>query len=61
MLIVQEDGTPKHIMPVPYVERVPNKRQVEASFAGIVSSLTLEQCKKLADEIETVKDFICSR
>ena len=61
MLIVQEDGTPKHIMPVPFVDRVPNKREVDAAYTRMVSMLTFEQCEKLADEIETVKDFICSR
>lgn len=44
----------------PYVERVPNKREVEAAYPKIIAALTFEQCEALGSQIEIVENFIYS-
>ena len=65
MLIVQEDGTPKHILPVQYVDSVPSKRAVELAYSRIVDCLTdyipHRELSEIEADIKTVKGFICSR
>ena len=65
MLIVQEDGTPKHIMPVPFVDSVPSKRAVELAYSRMLEYFTdyipHRELLELQKDIKTVNDFICSR
>ena len=61
MLINTENGTPKHINPVPYVEAVPSKRVAEASATRIIAALSFDQVEQLEADIEILKSFVWSR
>jgi hypothetical protein len=61
MLIRTENGTVKHIDPVPYIRRVPSKREAEAAYAQIVAALPEQRANELGNQIEIVRDFLWSR
>jgi hypothetical protein len=61
MLINTEEGTPKHINPVPFVERVPSKREAEAAFTRILAALNFTQVETLDEDVETLRRFLWSR
>ena len=61
MLIQTEGGTPKHINPVTYVDKVPSKRDAEAAYCRMLSALTYHQVDVLEADIEMVRSFLWSR
>lgn len=61
MLRVTESGNTKHIDPVPHVERIPSKREVNEAFCRIIAALTFEQCDALETEVAIVRDRLCSQ
>lgn len=61
MLIQTEGGSPKHIDPVPYVARVPSKREAEAAFCRMLAALTYHQADAMESDIDIVRSFLWSR
>lgn len=61
LAIKAHNRTPAHIDAITYVKRVPSKRETEASYARIVATLSAAQAEALGEDIELVRDFICSR
>lgn len=61
MLLITENGTPKHINAIPYVEAVPSKRVAEAAVTRIIAALSFDQVDQLEADIETLKSFVWSR
>lgn len=60
LAINANDRTATHIDAITYVKRVPNKRETEDAYARIVATLSIEQAEALGEDIELVRDFICS-
>jgi len=61
LAIDPNNRTPVHLDAVAYVPRVPSRREAEAAYAKLLADLSFDQANALGAEIETVRDFICSR
>jgi hypothetical protein len=62
MLIrMEHGGSPKHIEPVPYIERVPSRREAYAAYSRIVDALPQDAVEALIKEIRILGDFVWSR